>query len=181
MHKLLNTTAIQNELILNYKKYNLTAEEFICVCQMLTVDPLHIDLINFMRVAQNCKPLISSMVTKKLVNVLDKSGKMIVDLSPLYQLLQTDTVGLTEVGLSGEQIDKLVHIFNRNLLPNEINQVNAWMRTGATFTKIEEAIYIALAKGINNFNYIEKIILNDGPKSTEAPKNEGSIKRNWTY
>ncbi len=181
MRALLKTTAIQNELLLNYKMYNLTAEELICLCQMITIDPVHVDLISFLKIAQNSKPLISSLVTKQMITLVDRQGKMTIDLSKLYTKLTSEVEQLNEVGLTTIEIDKLIHIFGRNLNPNEIAKINSWMTAGATFSKIEEAIYVALAKGINNLNYIEKIIVNSNTTTEQVVKKESSIKRNWTY
>ncbi len=181
MDKLLKTTAIQNELVLNFKSYDISNEEFICICQMLTHDPLYIDLMSFLKSSQNSKPLISSLVTKKHLELVDRNGRMTINLSPLYEKLSSDTQVLPEVGLTTDQIDKLIHIFGRNLNPNELTKINSWLKAGTTYSKVEEAIYVALAKGINNLNYIEKIIVNDSSTKTEVTATESKIKRNWTY
>lgn len=181
MYNVLKTTAIQNELILNYNQYNITNEEFICICQLLTIDCIHIDLLDFLRKTQNNKPQISSLVSKQIINLGEKSGKMTIDLGPLYKKLDNPDETLSEVGLTTNQIDKLVHIFGRQLNPNELNKINSWMRAGATFTKIEEAIYTALGREITNLNYIEKIIVNSNSTTDPVEKKEGPLKRNWTY
>lgn len=181
MKNILNTTAVQNELILNFSDYNISDQEFICICQLLTIDPLHIDLIEFLKVTKNNKPLISSLVSKNIISIGEQQGKMKIDLTLLYKKLENPGEKLEEVGLSNNQIDKLIHIFGRNLNPNEINQINSWMRAGATFNKIEEAVYIALGREITNLNYIQKIVENSD--STKSPIEQGSnpVKRNWTY
>ncbi len=181
MRKLLNTTAIQNELLLNYANYNITEQELICICQLLTFDPLEVDFISFLKVVKNSKPLVSSLVTKKIVSIKSKGNDVIIDLTSLYELLVADSETLREEGLATEQIDKLIHIFGRKLNPNELTQINSWLTAGATFAKIEEAIYIALGKGISNLNYIEKIIVNTNNTTEDVVTKESSIKRNWTY
>ncbi len=181
MRNILKTTAIQNELILNYAAYNITNDEFICICQLLTIDPLHVDLLEFLKVTQNNKPLISSLVSKNIIAIGEKQGKMKIDLTQLYKKLEDVNEKLEEIGLTNNQIDKLIHIFGRNLNPNEINQINSWLRAGATFTKIEESIYIALGREISNLNYIEKIIENSESTTNVIEKKESPIKRNWTY
>lgn len=181
MQKILKTTAIQDELILNYQQYNIEPNEFICICQLLTIDPLQIDLISFLRKTKNNKPIISSLATKKLITLGEVNGKVTIDLSKLYELMSSDFEQLEQVGLSNEQVDRLVFIFGKKLLPNEIMKINSWLASGATFQQIEEAIYTALAREINNLNYIEKIILNNNTTVETVVNNESSIKRNWTY
>lgn len=180
MEKLLKTTAIQDELILNFENYQITAQEFVIICQMLTIDPVSIDLISFLRITKEAKPIISSLVTKKIIRLCEIEGKMLIDLLPLYELLNDKKSDYVEMSLTSEQVDKIVHIFSRNLFPNEIHQINSWIAKGITYPKIEEAIYVALAKGINNLNYIEKIVFNSKEEAQDLKK-EGSIKRNWTY
>lgn len=181
MRNILKTTAIQDELILNYKDYNISNEEFICICQLLTIDPLHVDLLEFLKNTHNNKPLISSLVSKNIINLGEKQGKMTIDLTELYKKLENAIEKLDEIGLTNNQIDKLIHIFGRNLNPNEINKINTWLRAGATFTKIEESIYIALGREISNLNYIEKIIQNSDSTSSPIEQHESPVKRNWTY
>lgn len=181
MYNILKTTAVQDELILNYQNYNITNEEFICLCQLMTIDCIHIDLIEFLRKTQNNKPLISSLVSKHLITLGEKSGKMTIDLTSLYKKLDNPGETLNEVGLTNNQIDKLVHIFGRQLNPNEINKINSWLKAGASFSKIEDAIYSALGREITNLNYIEKIIVNNNSTSEQIEKKDNSLKRNWTY
>lgn len=181
MKNILKTTPIQNELIFNYANYNLTEQEFICICKMLTIDPLFIDLITFLRVSHNSKPLISSLVNKKVIKLVDVDGKMMINLNGLYDIISGERTEYEQVGLSNDQIDKLNHIFNKKMNPNEVLKINSWMAAGADFSKIEESIYIALAKGITNLNYIEKIIVNANSTTEEVVQKERPVKRNWTY
>lgn len=181
MRSILKVTAVQDELILNYQAYDLTSEEFICICQLLTLDPLYIDLIEFLKVTQNNKPLISSLAAKNLISLGERQGKMTIDLSNLYGVLENPSEKLESVGLSNNQIDKLIHIFGRNLNPHEISKINSWMSAGATFEKIEEAIYIALGREISNLNYIEKIIQNSDSQVAPIEQKTSPVKRNWTY
>lgn len=184
MKALLNTTAVQNELILNHAQYNIDAQEFVCICQMLTLDPITIDLITFLRITQNNKPNISSLATKNILTLREIDGKMMIDLTKLYELLSNssvESVGHEQNGLSAEQIERLIFIFGRKLHPNEIMKINSWLSAGATFAKIEEAIYSALSREISNLNYIEKIIINNNSTKQDVVNKESSIKRNWTY
>lgn len=181
MINILKTTAIQNELIHNYPMYNITDQEFICICQLLTFDPLHVDLAEFLRNTNNNKPMISSLVSKNIINIGEQQGKMKIDLSLMYNKLENPSEKLNEIGLSANQIDKLTHIFGHSLKPHEINQINSWMGAGATFNKIEEAIYSALARDITNLNYIQKIIENGESTNKPIEQTNSPIKRNWTY
>lgn len=181
MINILKTTAVQTELILNYRQYNITDQEFICLCQLLTFDPLHIDLALFLKNTSNNKPLISSLVSKNLINIGEQQGQMKIDLSLLYKKLENPSEKLNEVGLTANQIDKLAHIFGHSLKPHEINQINSWLGAGATFIKIEEAIYSALARDITNLNYIQKIIENDDATNKPIDQYNSPIHRNWTY
>lgn len=179
MYKILNTTSIQSELIMNYSKFNISDDEFICLCQLKTFDHVHIDILEFLKTFPGKKAIISSLVTKNIVKLNNKNGVVFVDLNPLYNLIESSEEKGENEGLTTEQIDKLIHILARNLNPNEIVQINSWIKSGADFSKIEEAIYTALGKGVNNLNYIEKIVLNNSNSNYET-KTE-PIKRNWTY
>lgn len=179
MYKVLNTTSIQDELIMNYSNYNISDEEFICLCQLKTFDHLHIDILEFLKVFPGKKAIISSLATKNIIKLNNKNGIVFIDLSPLYGLIENSEKLNQKEGLTSGQVDKLIHILARNLNPNEIVQINGWLKAGVEFSKVEEAIYTALGKGVNNLNYIEKIVLNNSNNNCET-KTE-SIKRNWTY
>lgn len=181
MINILKTTAIQNELILNYQQYDITEQEFICICQLLTFDPLIVDLSDFLKHTNNNKPLIASLVSKNLLKIGEQQGQMKIDLTGLYKALENPSEKLPEIGLSTNQIDKLIHIFGRGLKPHEINQINSWLRAGASFNKIEEAIYSALARDISNLNYIQKILENEEETKAPIEQPNSPIKRNWTY
>lgn len=181
MYSILKTTAIQNELIINYQNYNITKEELICLFQLFTFDPLQIELLVFLKETNDNKPFISSLAAKNLIHLGTKDEKIMIDLMPLYKSLNQPSEKLESIGLTREQIDKLVHIFGKPLKPHEINKINSWMEAGATFNKIEEAIYTAFSREVKNLNYIEKIIVNNNSTSKEVSHNQSPITRNWTY
>lgn len=179
MKKLIDTTPLHTELILNYPKYDITDQEYICITKLMTFDKLHVDFLIVLKEIPNVKPLISSLVTKKIVNIIDINGRMIIDFNPLYKLFNEDIkTEVVEAGVNREQLEKLTHLLGRNIKPNEINQINTWLNGGSTFTDIEDAFYETLSRGISNFNYVQKILENE--KSVEV-QNENPIKRNWTY
>ncbi len=181
MRKILKTTAIQNELLINYSNYNISDQELICLCQLLTFDPIEVNFLNFLKQSKNSKPIISSLVTKNIVSIKSQGNDVIINLENLYDLLNDEQTEVQTDSLTSEQIDKIVHIFGRRLNPNELMQINSWVAAGASYQKITDSIYIALGKGISNLNYIEKIIVNSNATTEEVVKKESSVKRNWTY
>lgn len=179
MQKLIDTTPLHTELILNYTKYEISDQEYICITKLMTFDKLYVDFLIVLKEIPNVKPIISSLVTKKIVNIIDIDGRMVIDFNPLYQLFNEQVaVKASDATVNREQIEKLTHLLGRNIKPNEINQINTWLKGGSTFSDIEEAFYETLSRGISNFNYVQKILENE--KSVEV-QSENPIKRNWTY
>ncbi len=177
MNRLLKTTVIQDELILNYKNYNLTDEEFICICKLLTFDPLHINLASFLTSSNISKQIINNLVNKNVIKLIELDNSVAVDLTPLYEKITNENN--SEIGLTSTQIEKLNHILATNLTTQEVKKINLWMYEGIKYAEIEEAVYTALSKGIKELNYIHKIIMN---KNSEIKRNENvKVTRNWTY
>ncbi len=178
MEKLINVTTIQNELIVNYPKYDLTDEEFICICRLLTFDTINVKLNEFMKTFANQKPLISNMSIKKIVQIIEIESDVYISLRPLYELMIETRAHQTAICLSQKQVAKVSHILNRELKSSDIEQINMWMSRGHSFDEIESAIYKALVHEVDHLNYIEKILYNESPNQTSTKK---PIARNWSY
>ncbi len=179
MEKLIKTTAIFDCLLLDYKHYDITESELICICQLKVYDDYLIDFILFMEETKCSKQVISSLVAKSKIKVVEVDGVAMISLEPIYeQLLSASKPEDVDNNLNKEQIERLSHLFNRSFQPHEIELINTWLQAGNDFKQIEEACYIALTKGVSNLNYIAKIIENAKPAQTVS---ESPITRNWNF
>lgn len=178
MHRLVKTTAIQTELLLNYKNYDLMLEEAFCLCQLKAFDELLVPFVEFSQQTGATKNLISGLVTKKMIKLTELKGQVYINLQPFYdKLLEEKKV--VESGITKEQIEKISHLFGRNLKPNEIQLMNRWIDNGNKYEKIEEAIYTAFGRGITNLKYIETIINNK--EEQDVSTKTSTVTRNWTF
>ncbi len=81
--------------------------------------------------------------------------------------------------LTVSDVDRVRVIINREIALHELEQLKKWQRKHS-IDEIVEAVYKAVVKNIDNFNYIEKILENDqtsGNKKTEQSK----VRKNFDF
>ncbi len=186
MKNLIDTITVPRDVVLNSENYGISDEQLIILFKLIATAQIEVDFMHFLKSTGTSKTIISQMVSQKLIDIKEVNSKIIIDLMPFYQLVsgqvkeQTKPQATPTVGLSAVEVDKLCHIFGKKLFPQEIEQINGWVKQGHSFDKIETAIYSALSRGVNNLNYIEKIVINNKEQQNESPSTH-TIKRNWNF
>ncbi len=78
-------------------------------------------------------------------------------------------IKLKENKLSSSDIDKIRVILNREIKTYELEKIKQWFLT-YTIKEIQDAIYQTMIKGIDNFNYVEKVLFNDNNSKLDSNK-----------
>ncbi len=104
------------------------------------------------------------------INELLKNFSDLVSLENLKKLEELNLISIDynqnlidlkrEEKLSSSDIDKIRVVLNREIKTYELEKIKKWFLT-YSIKEIEEAIYQTVLKGIDNFNYIEKVLFND--------------------
>ncbi len=74
-----------------------------------------------------------------------------------------------EESLTSSDIDKIRVILNREIKTFELEKIKKWFLT-YSIKEIEDAIYQTVLKGIDNFNYIEKVLFSDEKNNINEEK-----------
>ena len=180
--------AISKILLKNYKKLNLTPEEFIFIGYLtnfgkefiLDIEKITNDLdIN----SNDALNLIHQLEQKKILNIIVKKNKLIeeyISLALLYDKLS----GLLISDFNEQTSEDKQNIFElfekefgRTLSPMEYEIINAWMDSKKSEEIIEYALKEAVYNGVSNLRYIDKILYEwdkKGLKTVDAIKKHQS-------
>lgn len=85
-------------------------------------------------------------------------------------------IELKQKSLSVKDVDKIRVILNRELKNYELEQVKNWYKD-YSIKEIEEAVYQTVLKGIDNFNYIEKVLFNKA-ENQDNKQEKGNLNGN---
>lgn len=110
--------------------------------------------------------------TKRILNKLEKEKKIKIEYE--NNLIKTNKIKqnnkIEQPIVTVEQIDQIKVIINREIKPYELEKILEW-RKNYSIKTITDAIYKAATKNIDNFNYIEKIIINNQEESNNNNSN----------
>ncbi len=82
---------------------------------------------------------------------------------------QKNLINLNEKKLNSSDIDKIRVVLNREIKTYELEKIKQWFEK-YSIEEIQEAVYQTVLKGIDNFNYIEKVLFNDEKKNFNDDK-----------
>ncbi len=98
------------------------------------------------------------------LNILESFGLISIDYNK-------NIIEIKRNKLSSSDIDKIRVILNREIRTFELEKIKQWFLT-YELEEITDAIYQTMIKGIDNFNYVEKVLFND--KNSELDKEKTS-------
>ena len=160
-------------LFLNYKKFNITNEEFIILAYLLNTnnssynpkviaEELNIKLNNLLIIINNLceKQIISINLEKNSNNVLEEKLSFDLLYSKLAMIIMDDTVdNLKENKTSTSLFEMFEQEFGRTLSPMEYEIINGWINDNFSEELIIEALKEATFNGVSSLRYIDRILL----------------------
>ena len=176
------TYQIKEELILNYKKLNITDSEFIVLIYLINQDN---NIYNPKKISNDLGlklnevlELINNLSEKNILEIkIEKENKIrneVIDLNMFYEkiLLSLDNKDKENdsniFSLFGEE-------FGRTLSPMEYEIINGWFDSGYSEELVLLALKEATYNGVSNLRYIDKIIYEWGKKGI---KNKEDVEKN---
>ncbi len=102
------------------------------------------------------------LVSLENLSLLESVGLINID-------YQKNLINLNEKKLNSSDIDKIRVVLNREIKTYELEKIKQWFEK-YSIEEIQEAVYQTVLKGIDNFNYIEKVLFNDEKKNFNDDK-----------
>ncbi len=102
------------------------------------------------------------LVSLENLSLLESVGLINID-------YQKNLINLNEKKLNSSDIDKIRVVLNREIKTYELEKIKQWFEK-YSIEEIQEAVYQTVLKGIDNFNYIEKVLFNDENKNFSDDK-----------
>ena len=141
----------------NYDLLNLSDHHFILMLKLMYLNE---ELINInLLIEKNIlsRNDIGELISNNIISIKSIDEEMYIDMLDFYNKISSLFKEENNI-LDSLFLDKIQYIINRKLQTFEIQQLNMWLNDGFIKSDIENAIQISLAKNIDNFNYIEKIL-----------------------
>ena len=173
---------IPRELILNYKKLNITDSEFIVIIYLINqsnsiYNPKQVS--NDLKInLNNILEMINSLCEKKIIKIEIKKANNVrsevINLEPLYEKLafsldETNTENDTNIYSLFESE------FGRTLSPMECEIISGWIDSGYSEELIKLALKEATYNNVSSLRYIDAIIFEwnkKGIKTKEDVEND---------
>jgi len=163
--------SIPCKLIDLYKKMDLEDNELISILKILSVTNNETSIVTLMKDTHITKEELTSLSLRGVITMEPIDSMIMVKLEPMYLKLEKGVD--SEYELSLEKLEKVKHLLDRSLSNVELKKLKEWMNEGFTFKEIELAIQKSLINEVDNFKYIETVLVNNQKRST----NEGKITR----
>ena len=169
------TYQIKEELILNYKKINITDSEFIILIYLINQDS---SIYNPKKISNDLGlklnevlELINNLSEKNILEIkIEKEDKIrneIINLDMLYE-----KVALSFENKENENDSNIFSLFEeefgRTLSPMEYEIINGWFDSGYSEELVLLALKEATYNGVSNLRYIDKIIYEWGKKGIKT-------------
>lgn len=145
------------EILENQVKFNLSDEETLTLIKLVSIDRSDLMLNVFLN---------KYAIKREVLNALSKKG--LIKLVEIANGLEIDYIGFnnnqasdSKVSINREMIDRLTFLLNRKLQVYELEKIKSWLKLDYKLSEIEEAISKAAIGGVDNFNYIEKVLFNN--------------------
>lgn len=164
------TMSIPKYLFSNYKKLNITAEEFILIIYLLNTGdiPFNPKLISVDLDIKQSKllELINSLSEKQLISIKLEKNKIgimeeYISLDLFYNKLSmmiVDIINQKEEKIDTNLFQTFENEFGRTLSPMEYEIINGWINEKFTNEIIIEALKEATFNGVSSLRYIDKIL-----------------------
>ena len=179
------TYGIKEEILLNYKKINITDSEFIILIYIINnsniynpkeiSESLNIELKNVLELVNSlCEKNIIKINMEKVNNVRTE----IIDLDPLYEKIVL-SLDVKEETNNSNIFSLFEEEFGRTLSPMEYEIINAWLDSGCSEELIILALKEATYNGVRHLKYIDKIIYEWGKKGIKTKEDVEKNRKNF--
>lgn len=170
----MGSIVIPKILFINYKKLNITDEEFIVIaylinCNNVSYNPkiiakeLNMKTNKLLVIINNLceKQIISINLAKNANNILEEMLSLDLLYSKLAMIVMTDTIEDNENNkkISTSIFEMFEQEFGRTLSPMEYEIINGWINDGYSEELIVEALKEATFNGVSSLRYIDRILI----------------------
>ena len=140
---------------------------------MLSYGTQKIEIINFTTEYSIDRELLQGLVEKNMLDIYEEEGEFFIDIVKIFESVSNTTP--TSDILTIDAMDRISFLLNRQLKPFELESIRKWLDEGYLVENVEIAIQKSVINGVDNFNYVEKVLKNE--KSNDVPSNV-KIERN---
>lgn len=179
------TFVISSILMKNYKKINITNDEFIILIYLLNDDKFNPKKISedLDLKMQEVLTIIDSLINKDIIKVelkkINNIREEFINFNGLYNKLVCLIVNTSEETKSSNIFDVFEREFGRTLSPMEYQIINGWLDD-----KMEEEVVIMALKeatynGVSNLRYIDKILYEWRNKGLNTKEKIEKNKKNY--
>lgn len=147
-----------------YLENKISNDEYILLTFLNTSSKID-EVYNFLKNKFDVKLVLKSLVKKKIItidiekNIIEKNIKLKVQDKNKEKNL-----------LTAKEVDEIRVLINREITVYELEKLREWIEK-YSYNIILDAFYKALRKDIDNFNYIEKILINNTVNNTKSKIN----------
>ncbi len=145
------------EILENQVKFNLSDEETLTLIKLVSIDRSDLMLNVFLNKYAIKREVLNGLSKKGLVKLVEIANGLEID----YIGFNNNQASDSKVSINREMIDRLTFLLNRKLQVYELEKIKSWLKLDYKLSEIEEAISKAAIGGVDNFNYIEKVLFNN--------------------
>lgn len=185
MYQVIN---VPKQLLKQQANLKISDAEMLVLIKLISGNNAELNFVELSKEWSISRDVLMSLSNKGLINVSEKMGQIVVDINPLFTRLnqgstQESNLGMTNTQtsqvetevLTSDKLDRISFLLNRRINNMELEKLKEWLNLGYTIPQIEVAIQKSTINQVDNFNYIEKVLLN----STERKEAKVSkIQRN---
>lgn len=185
MYQVIN---VPKQLLKQQANLKISDAEMLVLIKLLSGSNAELNFVELSKEWSISRDVLMSLSNNGLINVSEKMGQIIVDINPLFTRLNqgssqesnasmtnTQTSQVETEILTSDKLDRISFLLNRRINNMELEKLKEWLNLGYTIAQIEVAIQKSTINQVDNFNYIEKVLLN----STERKEAKVSkIQRN---
>lgn len=174
------SVSIPAVLIKKQKALMINDEELLILIKLFSYNTQYITYNEVIRDFQISRQQLAKLNEKKIISFKEVAENICVDLETVHELLSSQEYNSisTTSGLSAVVLDRISFLLNRSVKPYELEAVKKWISAGHTLDNIETAIQKSIVNGVDNFNYVEKV-LNDIENLDKIE--QSSIERNVEF
>ena len=190
----MGSVIIPKLLFTNYKKLNITDEEFIVLSYLinynsLTYNPkiiakeLDIKINKLLVIINNLceKQIISINLAKNSNNILEETLSFDLLYSKLAMIVMAGTVEESEENkeMSTSLFEIFEQEFGRTLSPMEYEIINGWVNDGFSEELIIEALKEATFNGVSSLRYIDRILIEWKKKNIKTKQDVKKVQKKY--
>ncbi len=145
------------EIIEKQSQLKLSDEEVLALIKIVSIERNGLILSTFLKKYEISREVLNTLSKKNLIKLVEVSNNLEIE----YLGFNQEQVNNFEVEINREMIDRLTFLLNRKLQVYELDKIKSWLKLEYKLSEIEEAISKAAIGGVDNFNYIEKVLFNN--------------------